>query len=87
MPARKEEIITFKVDHALAEELRNVPNRSAFIRQALLRALENACPLCGGAGVLSPKQMEHWEEFTAQHHMTQCATCHESHLVCDATRH
>lgn len=86
MPARKEEIITFKVDHALAEELRSIPNRSDFIRNALLRALQNACPLCGGDGVLTPKQMEHWQELLENHHIAECTTCHESHLVCDASR-
>lgn len=51
MPSRrsKPDIITFKVDAALRNALRGVPNRSAFIRTAILSALENACPLCGGS--------------------------------------
>lgn len=83
MASRKEEIITFKVDHALAEELRHMPNRSDFIRQAVLRAMENVCPLCGGTGVLTASQMDHWHEFERHHHLEECETCHEAHLVCD----
>lgn len=47
---KKEEIVTFKADLRLAEELKRLPNKSEFIRQALLRALGNECPLCHGAG-------------------------------------
>lgn len=79
---RKEEIITFKVDEALAEALSGVPNRSAFIRQAVLEALGNSCPVCQGTGVLTVRQMEHWQEFSVHHHVEDCDTCHEPHLVC-----
>ena len=84
MPAPKEEVMTFKLDHALAEELRRIPNRSSFIRNALLLALNNACPLCGGDGVLTSSQRKHWDELLKDHYMTQCPTCREPHLVCDA---
>ena len=62
----KQEIITFKVDSLLREKLRKIPNRSEFIRQALLSALERVCPLCLGTGTLNPKQKEHLESFLAQ---------------------
>jgi len=81
--ARKEEIITFKVDAELAEAMAGVRNRSAFIREAILSALGNTCPLCNGTGTLSVAQMRHWEELTAHHHMEKCDTCNEMHLVCD----
>lgn len=80
----KQEIITFKVDEPLMELLRGIENRSEFIRQAILSALENACPLCKGAGVLTPKQKEHWEEFARLHPIRECGDCHELHLVCSA---
>jgi len=86
MPARKDETMTFKLDHALAAKLRRIPNRSSFIRNALLRALENACPLCGGDGVLTPTQMKHWNELMEDHHMARCSTCLEPHLVCDVSQ-
>lgn len=83
MATRKAEIITFKADESLLAALRGVPNRSEFIRTALLRALENVCPLCGGTGALTPKQREHWEKFARHHAVEECDECHEFHLVCE----
>ncbi len=80
---RKEEVITFKVDGDLANTLAGMRNRSDFIRRAVLAALENSCPVCGGTGVLTVSQMRHWQEFCACHHIEFCNDCQESHLVCD----
>ena len=80
---RKSEIITFKADDALLDALRGIRNRSEFIRSAVLSALESNCPLCGGSGILSPKQREHWREFAVHHALRECEECHEVHLVCD----
>jgi RecJ-like exonuclease len=79
----KDEVITFKVDEALAEQLRLMPNRSEFIRQAVLQALNFECPLCHGAGTLTPNQMKHWETFSRHHHLVTCDVCGESHIACD----
>jgi len=78
----KSEIITFKTDTALAEKLEHVPNKSEFIRNAILAALNSTCPLCGGTGSLSPKQMEHWQEFSSSHRLQKCRDCHEYYLTC-----
>lgn len=82
--AKKDEVITFKVDDALARELAGIPNRSEFIRAAILRALENACPLCGGIGILTPDQKRHWESFAEHHSVQKCNDCEANYLVCDA---
>ena len=79
---RKSEIITFKADEALVQALDGVANRSQFIRDAVLAALENACPLCGGSGILSANQKRHWGRFARDHSVRKCKTCHELHLVC-----
>ncbi|MFZ5775332.1 MAG: ribbon-helix-helix domain-containing protein [Thermodesulfobacteriota bacterium] len=84
MGNKKQEIITFKVDGALADALRQVPNRSEFIRAAILDALENGCPLCQGTGLLTPAQKKHWGEFLANHSLTTCKECKAVHLVCPA---
>jgi hypothetical protein len=84
--ARKEEIITFKADEELLSALEGITNRSAFIRDAILQALENRCPLCRGTGILSPEQKRHWEEFSRSHHVEECGDCHAYHIVCDAER-
>ena len=85
MAGPKAEIITFKVDAALAEAMRGIENRSEFIREAVLTALDHACPLCRGTGVITPKQKEHWLEFLRDHSIEECKDCHEYRLRCDAT--
>lgn len=80
---RKEEIITFKVDERLAEAMSGIDNRSAFIRNAILAALGNTCPVCRGSGILTVSQQSHWDEFTRHHRVAECSECHESHLVCE----
>lgn len=84
MRTKKQEIITFKVDGALAEALKQVPNRSEFIRAAILDALENGCPLCQGTGLLTPDQKKHWGDFLSNHTVTTCKDCNAVHLVCQA---
>jgi len=81
-PGRKEQVITLKVDRSLLAAMRGVPNRSRFIRDAILTALENTCPLCMGSGILSPKQREHWDAFASSHSLEECPDCHEMRLIC-----
>ncbi len=78
------EVITFKVEESLLEMLRGIPNRSAFIRTALLAALNNLCPLCRGTGILTPEKKEHWTEFSRDHGTKDCGTCHELTIVSEA---
>jgi metal-responsive CopG/Arc/MetJ family transcriptional regulator len=80
---KKEEVITFKVDESLAEAMEGIRNRSEFIRRAILAALDSTCPLCQGTGILTPSQQQHWREFSEHHHVEQCETCNETHIVCD----
>jgi hypothetical protein len=80
--ANKQKIITFKTDEALLDALRGVDNRSEFIRLAVLAALDNICPLCGGRGLLTPNQKRHWNTFAADHGLEECDHCHELYLVC-----
>ncbi|MFP4500929.1 MAG: CopG family transcriptional regulator [Candidatus Hydrogenedentota bacterium] len=83
MDPRKPEIITFKADADLATALRGMPNRSEFIRSALMTALAGVCPLCNGTGTLSAAQRHHWDRFMQSHSITQCAECRATHLVCE----
>lgn len=80
----RQRILTFKADPALVTAMEGIPNRSEFIRAAILAALEGVCPLCQGTGVLSPGQREHWREFSRSHAVETCDDCHESRLVCAA---
>jgi metal-responsive CopG/Arc/MetJ family transcriptional regulator len=78
----KQEIITFKADASLLAAMKGMRNRSEFIRSAILAALDSVCPLCGGSGILTPRQHEHWRTFAARHSIEECQDCHETHLVC-----
>jgi hypothetical protein len=49
---QRETVVTIRVDGHLAGILENLPNRSAFIRDAIIHALARQCPSCGGAGVV-----------------------------------
>lgn len=82
MSLSKETVITFKADASLLAALSKIHNRSEFIRSAILNALANHCPLCQGAGVLTPNQKRHWEAIAAAHPLRECDDCHEVHLVC-----
>ena len=79
---KKPEVITFKASPSLIEAMGGIANRSEFIRDAVLAALENMCPLCRGSGILTPKQQEHWTQFARNHSVKQCHECDEFHLTC-----
>jgi hypothetical protein len=83
MGKQKHEVITFKVDNTLAAVLKNIPNRSQFIRNAVFRALENICPLCQGSGILNVNQKEHWESFINHHSIKKCVDCESIYIQCD----
>lgn len=77
-----QKVITFKVPEALEEAMKGIPNRSEFIRTAILAALNQLCPLCKGSGILEPNQQKHWVEFTRDHSVEECVQCSALHLVC-----
>jgi hypothetical protein len=81
---RAKSVITFKVDPALDEALRQVENRSEFIRAAVVAALSGACPLCHGTGLLTAGQRKHWEDFILTHDVRQCGDCHGTYIECHA---
>jgi hypothetical protein len=80
----KHDIVTFKVDEPLRRAMDGIPNRSEFIRAAILTALDSLCPLCKGSGILTPDQQKHWGEFAEHHAVAECEDCHAVHLVCEA---
>ena len=80
----KREVITFKVDDSLSKLMDGIPNRSEFIRYAILTALRNTCPLCKGTGILTPKQQKHWEVFSKTHQVEKCEDCNSLYIVCNA---
>ena len=83
MAADKQTVISFKADETLAAALEGLPNRSEFIREALMAALGGACPLCRGTGVLSPRQLAHWESFISTHEIRRCPECNGVQFICE----
>jgi len=83
---KKQEIITFKVDEDLLNVIKGIPNRSEFIRGAIIAALGILCPLCNGSGMLTPNQKRHWDDFAKDHIVKKCDICHENFLVCQIER-
>jgi len=79
---KKQEIITFKVDDDLLKAIKDIPNRSEFIRGAIIEALGGVCPLCNGSGMLTSNQKRHWDDFAMDHFVKNCPECQESLLVC-----
>lgn len=45
--------MTIRLPQELADLLDQLPNRSDFVRGALLERLGSLCPHCGGSGVLA----------------------------------
>ncbi len=48
----KSVVVTFRVDSHLAEALERIPDKSAFIRDALTSRMHEPCPACNGTGRL-----------------------------------
>lgn len=80
---QKEQIISFKVDKDLADAISQINNRSSFIRNAIIHALQIQCPLCKGLGVLDAKAQAHWQAFSEAHQVLECEECHSRHIVCE----
>jgi len=50
MAPPKSVVVTFRVDPHLAEALERIPDKSAFIREALRSSFHEPCPACSGTG-------------------------------------
>src|ERR1700761_7590265 len=71
----KSQIVAFKVDEDLANFLDKLPNKSEFIRRAILAQFNMTCPLCTGSGVV-PSGLHHHFEHVIEHHSTRpCEKC------------
>jgi len=47
--------VTFRVAPDLAATLRDLPNQTLFVEQALRQALREQCQACGGTGRVAPR--------------------------------
>ncbi|MFO0823964.1 MAG: ribbon-helix-helix domain-containing protein [Gemmataceae bacterium] len=67
--------VGIKIEEELAEFLESLPNRSEFIRQAILTSLGKTCPLCDGCGVTPSGLTAHFQEIIAAHGEVCCRNC------------
>ena len=72
----KQTIVSFRVDGHLAEILDNLPDKSAFIRDAVLRRVHGVCPCCKGRGVLPCLIAEWLRPRLPEVESVECTCCH-----------
>jgi hypothetical protein len=71
----KTKVVAFKVEEQLADFLNKLPNKSAFIRNAIAAQMGMACPLCNGRGVVPRGVHDHYLRLLEQFHSGHCDGC------------
>jgi hypothetical protein len=71
----KTEVVAFKVEKELADLLNKVPNKSDFIRQAIVSHLGMACPLCNGRGVVPRGVHDYYAPLLSKMGQAHCDNC------------
>ena len=71
----KSTIVAFKVEDELAKFLDNLPNKSEFIRKAILAQFRMTCPLCVGSGVVPRGVHDHYQPVVDEHNQRPCEKC------------
>ena len=75
-PAKsKQRIVTFKVEEDVAAFLDSMPNKSEFIRKALLSALLEPCPVCNGKGSVPRSLRRDLETIFQKQQLVPCSFC------------
>jgi len=72
---QKKNIVAFKVEDDLAEFLNNLPNKSEFIRKAILAQFGMTCPMCIGSGVVPRGVHDHYKPVIEGHAKKPCEKC------------
>jgi hypothetical protein len=73
--ASKSKIVAFKVEEELADFLDNLPNKSDFIRKAVLAQFGMTCPLCTGSGVVPRGVHDHFKPAITDNAERACDKC------------
>lgn len=81
----KSAVVAFKVEEDLAQLLNELPNKSAFIRKAIIAQLGMACPLCRGSGIVPRGLHDHYASILSSLTTRSCDGCgHTEPLPRDA---
>jgi hypothetical protein len=68
-------LVAFKVEPELADLLNRLPNKSDFIRKAIVAHLGLTCPLCHGKAIVSRGIYSHFAALIQTHRVQACAGC------------
>ncbi len=71
----KSQIVAFKVEPELADFLDKLPNKSEFIRKAILAQFSMTCPLCTGTGVVPRGIHDHFKPIVTSENKRNCEKC------------
>jgi hypothetical protein len=71
----KSQVVAFKVEEELAHFLDHLPNKSDFIRKAILAQFGMTCPMCVGSGVVTRGVHDHFKPMFAEHNQKPCEKC------------
>ena len=80
----KTAVVAFKVEKELAAILNQLPNKSAFIRKAIVAQLDMACPLCHGSGLLPKGLHDHFAPLLNQLNHRHCEGCGTDSVISSA---
>lgn len=71
----KSVVVTFRVDAHLAEALERIPDKSAFIRDALQQSLHETCPACNGVGRVDCEAAQWLQRVLDEKGARNCSCC------------
>lgn len=78
---KKPVVLAIKVPEDLAEFLDRLPNKSEFVRQAILAQMQMACPLCDGLGFVARGIGDHYRPVLDRHQTKECGHCLASEVI------
>lgn len=77
----KTKVVAFKVEEDLASFLDSLPNKSEFIRRAILEQFGMTCPLCTGSGVVARGVGEHYTPVLNGNNEVVCQMCKTAEML------
>ena len=73
--SKKSTTVAFKIEEELAEFLDALPNKSEYIRRAIIAQFGMTCPLCTGSGTVARGLHTHYKPVIQEHSNRPCERC------------
>lgn len=77
----KSRTVAVKVEEEIADFLDRLPNKSDFIRQAILAQFRMACPLCTGSGTVPRGLGDHFAPVVQRNRGKKCEKCGRADVI------